>query len=115
MGYRSDVALAITPARAVLLKELVKKDDNLAELINDADTNLAWDDPKSSTEAVKFLWTHIKWYDCNPDIQAIDNFLANSDDDEYLLLRVGEEEADITREGYYHDSGMWIQRTISWE
>tara|TARA_B100000519_G_C14217882_1_gene425965 strand:+ start:697 stop:1050 length:354 start_codon:yes stop_codon:yes gene_type:complete len=116
MGYRSEVAIALTSDAARKLLVLQDFCPELKQLINDADDTLHFD--KESINQgydIKLYWNHIKWYDSYTEIQQMEAFLYNilSDDCEYLLLRVGEDTEDMETQGHYWESDMYIQRSIS--
>ena len=116
MGYRSEVAIALTPEAANKLFVLQEFCPELKELIKDADEASHFD--KESIDKgfdVKFYWNHIKWYDSYTEIQQMETFLYQilDDDSEYLLLRIGEETDDMETQGHFWESDMYIQRSIS--
>lgn len=110
VGYRSNVALALTSDAARVLRALCEHETEIKSLIEDADEKIGWDDAES--EVVKLMWQDIKW--CNSDlgIQALETFMHNTDDIEWHFLRIGEEATDIEEEGSFWESEMYIQRTI---
>lgn len=101
MGYRSDVALALT---ANGLKELHTQLDSTAldnnirkeanNLLDYADMHFI--DPDSKAEV--WLWKGIKWYLSDPqyyaDIYFIEDFLRNLDDEDFRFIRIGEDYED---------------------
>lgn len=115
MGYRSEVAIALTPEAANKLFVLQNFCPELKQLINDADDTLHFD--KESIDKgldAKLYWNYIKWYDSYTEVQQMETFLYNLlEDDTYLLLRIGEETDDMETQGHYWESDMCIQRSIS--
>lgn len=116
MGYRSEVAIALTSEAANKLFVLQEFCPELKELINDADEASHFD--KESIDKgfdVKLYWNHIKWYDSYTEIQQMETFLYQilDDDSDYLLLRIGEETDDMETQGHFWESDMYIQRSIS--
>lgn len=116
MGYRSEVAIALTSEAANKLFVLQEFLPELKELINDADETSHFN--KESIDKgfdTKLYWNHIKWYDTYTEIQQMETFLYQilDDDCEYLLLRIGEETDDMETQGHYWESDMYIQRSIS--
>ncbi len=116
MGYRSEVAIALTPDAAKKLFVLQDFCPELKQLIDDADDT--WHFDKKSIDKgfdTKLYWNHVKWYDSYPEIQQMETFLYQilGDDCEYLLLRIGEETDDMETQGHYWESDMYIQRSIS--
>lgn len=111
MGYRSDVALAIAPSEATLLKELSDSNEELKSLLDMACISEHWP-PEGEGYITKFKWEYQKWYDSFPDVFAMTRFMNNIDDENYRFLRIGEEPQDIEEEGYLECEGMYIQRYI---
>lgn len=111
MGYRSDVALAIAPSEATLLKELSDCNEELKSLLDMACISDHWP-PEGEGYITKFKWEYQKWYESFPDVFAITRFMNNIDDENYRFLRIGEEPQDIEEEGYLECEGMHIQRYI---
>ena len=116
MGYRSEVAIALTSEAANKLFVLQEFCPELKELVNDADENSHFD--KESIDKgfdAKLYWNHVKWYDSYTEIQQMETFLYNilEDDCDFLFLRIGEETDDMETQGHFWDSGMYIQRCIS--
>jgi len=111
MGYRSDVALALAPSEAILLKELSDCNEELKSLLDMACISEYWP-PDDDGYITKFKWEYQKWYDTFPDVFAITRFMNNIDGESYRFLRIGEEPQDIEEEGYLECDGMYIQRYI---
>ena len=116
MGYRSEVAIALTSEAANKLFVLQDFCPELKQLINDADETINFD-KKSIDQGrdTKFYWNYIKWYDTYTEIQQMETFLHNILEDhcDFLLLRIGEETDDMETQGHYWESDMYIQRSIS--
>ena len=70
MGYRSDVALALAPSEAILLKELSDCNEELKSLLDMACISEYWP-PDDDGYITKFKWEYQKWYDTFPDVFAI--------------------------------------------
>ena len=116
MGYRSEVAIALTSEAANKLFVLQEFCPELKELINDADETSHFD--KQSIDRgfdTKLYWNHIKWYDTYTEIQQMETFLYQilEDDEAFLFLRIGEETDDMESRGHFWESDMYIQRSIS--
>lgn len=111
MGYRSDVAIALTHSEAILLKELSDSDEELKELLDMACITEHWP-PEGEGYITKFKWEYQKWYESFPDVFAMTRFMNNIDGENYRFLRIGEESDDIEEEGYLDCEGMYISRYI---
>ena len=122
MGYRSDVAFAVDSELAPFFTALLAKNPEVERLCRDADHYQSG----FSEEGDFFMyWTSIKWYDSYPEIQAIEEFIAELRGEEesdfpgvdniferWRFIRIGEEATDIDEDG----GGFWdvhVQRTIS--
>jgi hypothetical protein len=115
MGYRSEVAIALTSEAAKKLLVLQDFCPELKQLISDAEDTIHFD-KKSIDQGhdTKFYWSHVKWYDSYTEIQQMETFLYNLlDGDDFLLLRIGEETDDMESQGHYWESDMHIQRSIA--
>lgn len=111
MGYRSNVALALTSDAAKVLRALCEHETDIRSLIDDADEKIGWGSTES--DVVKLMWQNIKWYtDYDIGIQALQAFLDNTDEIEWYFLRLGEEPDDVQTEGGFWESDIYIQRTI---
>lgn len=115
MGYRSEVAIALTSEAAKKLLVLQDFCPELKQLINDADDQFNFDEDSIKLNAdAKFHWSYVKWYDSYTEIQQMETFLYNLlECDDFLLLRIGEETDDMEIQGHYWESDMCIQRSIS--
>ena len=86
MGYRSDVAIALSKEAAALLKarlETATPDER--DLIDNPDRY----EVDSKTEEALWRWHFVKWYEFT-EVAFINNFLNELSDDDYLFLRLGE-------------------------
>jgi len=113
MGYRSEVALALTSDAARVLKALYDHNLKLKAFIDDADSLENFND--SAIEdgyTTKILWGGIKWYEGYNEIDMIQTFLNNTDDMEWYFIRIGEECDDIVTEGGFYESDMYVSRHI---
>ena len=112
MGYRSDVALAVAPSEAILLKELSDCNEELKSLLDYAEECDNWPPDEGDDYPTKFKWEGAKWYDNFPDVGALQRFMANIGEENYRFLRIGEQYNDIEEEGYLDCDGMYISRYI---
>jgi hypothetical protein len=113
VGYRSNVALALTSDAAMVLMALCEHEPELRSLVAGADEQIGWDQPPGADEVVKLMWQDIKWYaDSDIGIHALEAFMHNTEAVEWYFLRIGEEPDDVQTEGEFWESDMYIQRTI---
>jgi hypothetical protein len=103
MGYYSQVALCLSKEAYVEFeKELAKLDPQLPttqEIKEILETHPEC--TKEENGALFWYWSEIKWYDASFEIGFIVNFLNKLDDDEYCLMRVGEDYTDIEVRGCF--------------
>ncbi len=112
MGYLSQVILALNKAAFLRLQPLIENDPKMQELFECADECLTI---KSSGDVV-VGWQYIKWYDNDPEIEAVNNFVDNicaiSEDcfdlPQVSFIRIGENDGDIDRK----NSGDWVFRDL---
>jgi len=113
MGYRSEVALALTTDAAVLLKKLCEHSKDLREIVEDGIDATDWrSDAIQNGNTIIFYCCDIKWYEGYPGITQIQTFMDNNDSDEWRFLRIGEDIDDTVLEGDFYDSGIHINRSI---
>ena len=108
MGYRSDVALAMTGKtletfrqKITELPEQTRKE--VEPLLNEwADKHLTEDGSEC------WFWKDLKWYTGWPehylDIDFVDKFLDEADDEEFYFVRVGEDYDDNEIDGLWWDN-----------
>ena len=113
MGYRSEVALALTSDAASVLRELCEHQPALKELMNDNVENHGWDSSDPDFDRpVKLRWSGVKWYEdylgCR--IRMLQAFMYETDEEEWL--RIGEESDDTEEQGQFWESDMYIERSI---
>lgn len=109
MGYYSETGLALTNEGCKLLKaELNKSDPKLQE-----EVKILFDyanehglDKESGAEIWK--WDYLKWYTGDPkyypDIDFLDNFIKNLDEEEYYFIRIGESYDDTEVLGGFYEN-----------
>ena len=87
MGYRSDVAIAMTKKAAELLKtKLAEATPDQRYLLDNPDLY----EVDSKTEEALWRWHYVKWYEESDEVAYIDNFHKELNDDDYLFIRLGE-------------------------
>jgi hypothetical protein len=103
MGYRSEVALALS-------KEAY---NNMPENVKNAFNEIGWKNPNSENEnSVIFYNDWIKWYESDNEINLIENFISNLEDKHFGFIRLGEDNEDIEFKGKYFDFGISFVRKI---
>jgi len=101
MGYRSEVALALTSngvnelhtqLASPVLDNHIRKE--VKGLLDCADMHFIDQDSKAEV----WHWNSIKWYLSDPeyyaDIYFIEEFLRNLDDEDFRFIRIGEDYED---------------------
>ena len=123
MGYRSQVCIGMTDDAMRLFRTMldhVPESHEIHSLIKDAESwrqSYPWDEghksPDKDCEEKLYLY-HVKWYDGYECIDFVESFLTDCiPEEDYRLLRIGEENEDIEERGDYWDAEIFIQRTIS--
>lgn len=114
MGYRSDVALALTKAGVETLNRKLDEDalnrvkkQHVKELISHAQKHFI---DESGDES--WYWEQIKWYtdwkDDYPEIHFIDSLLRELNEDEFYFIRIGEDYDDVEIRGLWLDNPFEI-------
>jgi hypothetical protein len=113
MGYRSEAAIALTDDATRLLKAIEEHCD-FNGLLGDAEGDYPKHLNPEADNCCKLYWGDIKWYDGYPGIDALTQFMDALPDEDYLFLRSGEELEDNESCGAFHDSDMWITKSLQW-
>tara|TARA_R100001594_G_C3909592_1_gene232925 strand:+ start:73 stop:435 length:363 start_codon:yes stop_codon:yes gene_type:complete len=119
MGYRSEVALAVSAeALPHLMAKLATCEKALKMVFNEGD-NL--DTNYRRAGALLVTWDYIKWYDSYEEVQCIEDFMNDMDsmtddkgadmDEQYRFCRIGENMDDIEERGYLESFD--IRRSIT--
>ena len=116
MGYRSDVIFACTAdAVPVLLAEAGSSAALKELLFADADEKLLGS--YDSHGSYLFSWSHIKWYDGYPSIQAFNQMVEKIeeklDEEAYRWVCIGEELDDVQTKGWGFDH-IYVRREIEY-
>ena len=89
-------------------------------LISDADSSVALtqrtsghQDPNFDNE-IKLHWDYVKRYDGFEDVDFIETIITALPEEDYMLVRLGEDQDDNEQRGDYWDSDIHITRSISW-
>ena len=118
MGYRSDVGLCLSAkGKEFLDARLAELEAGTGEtrLIREVLNSHYKDDEESG--AVAWFWECTKWYSEFEDVAFIENLLRNLDDEDFLFVRVGEDDNDAETSGAFwrNPFGMCMVRCISFE
>lgn len=113
MGYRSEVAIALTDDATRLLKA-IEEHEVFGGLLTDAEgTYPKHLDPEADNHC-KLYWSYIKWYEGYNDIDTLNNFMNGIPDEDYLFVRSGEELEDNEYNGEYYDGEIYISKSLQW-
>ena len=113
MGYRSEVAIALTDDATRLLKA-IEEHGVFEELLEEAEGSYPKHlDPDADNEC-KLYWDGIKWYEGYSGIDMFTEFMNGLPDEDYLFIRSGEELDDNEYNGDFHDSEMYITKSLQW-
>ena len=104
MGYRSDVALRINENIMEVVDIYRKLDKEVDDMFNDT----GWSNHCS------YSWDHVKWYNGDAGVDAIDALMAKISEDDYGFIRIGEETDDIEYRGMPCEYDMYVNRSIEW-
>lgn len=120
MGYRSDVCLALNSAGVAALKEALASPDTSEKNRSEVESLLAYADKhlvdaESGSECWK--WNDVKWYNdpvYYPDVDFVEGFISELDEDNYRFIRVGEDYDDVDVRGWWTDDpfGVTLCREI---
>lgn len=105
MGYRSEVVVKFSEKASEVVKGFYKMDKQIKELIDAAD----FCDDFSSIH-----WTYIKWYDSYEDITAFMDMLDQIGDENYGMIRLGDDFDDMEYYGDPPSFDMYVNRSIEW-
>lgn len=119
MGYRSDVYLRVNDSSEKVLGIARKMDKELDKIISEGTLSSF----QSTGVPTDMCWEDTKWYPnypgiacntCDPGIAALMNILSQLPDDDYGLVRIGEETDDIEYLGDPAGYDMYVSRSIEW-
>jgi len=126
MGYRSEIALAISREALPHFLSVLAKEPEARTMVFKHHDKLDRDYDGEGTLFVH--WSDIKWYDSFPEVQAINSFVEELDGDyldgfelsegEYQgdhvrFVRLGEDMDDIDVKGTLHEYDINFCRTLS--
>ena len=108
MGYRSEVVVKFSDNAVKVVKKFYELDKQIKELIDDSENSTGW-------EQIQALhWDWIKWYDDDEDIMAFMDMLDQLGDENYGMIRLGEESDDVGHYGCTDKFDMYVERNIQW-
>ena len=108
MGYRSEVIVKFSDNAVKVVKKFYELDKQIKELIDDSE-DLSWE----SVNAIHWNW--IKWYEDDDEaIMAFMDMLDQLGDENYGMIRLGEESDDVGYYGCTDKFDMYVERNIQW-
>ena len=109
MGYRSEVVVKFSDNAVKVVKKFYELDKLIKELIDDSENSTGW-------EQIQALhWDWIKWYeDGDEAIMAFMDMLDQLGDENYGMIRLGEESDDVGHYGCTDKFDMYVERNIQW-
>ena len=116
MGYRSDVLLVLDKNATVNFNEQLKNAPEDIKADVQVLLNAITDECTASTGEKLYYWEWIKWYIEYKSVEFIENFLAKLDEEQYLIVRLGEELTDIEENGAFFDNpfNAGLRQTIEY-
>ena len=111
MGYRSDVAVALSKKAAARLKAKLKatKDKDKRYLFDHVDAH----DTSESTGQELWLRRNVKWYKGYTEVDFVTGFLNSLDEDDYLCIIVGEATCDVEITGNFWQNAFGLDVATS--
>ena len=115
MGYRSEVVLAVNKEiMPEFLAHLATSDQAKSLVFSD---HCHLDQDYCGEGHLLVNWTDIKWYEGYPDVDVIEQFTCEMDQDIasgelFRFVRVGEDYEDIEQRGYGFD--IFVNRSIDY-
>ena len=109
MGYRSEVVVKFSDNAVKVVKKFYELDKQIKELIDDSENWTGW-------EQIQALhWDWIKWYEDDDEaIMAFMDMLDQLGDENYGMIRLGEESDDVGHYGCTDKFDMYVERNIQW-
>ena len=108
MGYRSEVVVKFSDNAVKVVKKFYELDKQIKELIDGSENSTGWE----QIQALNWGW--IKWYDDFEDIAAFMHMLDQIGDENYGMIRLGEESDDVEYYGDPPSFDMYVNRSIEW-
>ena len=115
MGYRSEVVLAVNKEIMPEFLAYLATSDEAGRLVFSDHDHLDQDYEEGGHLLVN--WTSIKWYESYPEVNVIEKFTCEMEQEEdksemFRFIRVGEEYEDIEQRGYGFD--IHVNRSIDY-
>ena len=109
MGYRSEVVVKFSDNAVKVVKKFYELDKQIKELIDCSENWTGW-------EQIQALhWDWIKWYEDDDEaIMAFMDMLDQLGDENYGMIRLGEESDDVGHYGCTDKFDMYVERNIQW-
>ena len=108
MGYRSEVVVKFSDNAVKVVKKFYELDKQIKQLIDDSENSTGW-------EQIQALhWDWIKWYDDDEAIMAFIDMLDQIGDENFGMIRLGEENDDMEYYGCPSNFDMYVERNIQW-
>ena len=118
MGYRSNVALALTSKGVSEMNMAIANLDKqthalVTDFLDYTDRHAL--DLDSKSEA--YCWDGVKWYYGEPDIDFFENFMRNLDHEDFRFIRIGNDYDDTEVRGGFTENpfDMELARGITFD
>ena len=109
MGYRSEVVVKFSDNAVKVVKKFYELDKQIKELIDASESDRTWE----GINAIHWDW--IKWYEDDDEaIMAFMDMLDQLGDENYGMIRLGEESDDVGYYGCPSNFDMYVNRSIEW-
>ena len=109
MGYRSEVVVKFSDNAVKVVKKFYELDKQIKQLIDDSENSTGWEQIQA------MHWDWIKWYEDDDEaIMAFMDMLDQLGDENYGMIRLGEESDDVGYYGIPHKFDMYVERNIQW-
>ena len=109
MGYRSEVVVKFSDNAVKVVKKFYELDKQIKELIDDSENSTGWEQIQA------MHWDWIKWYEDDDEaIMAFMDMLDQLGDENYGMIRLGEEIDDVGHYGSTDKFDMYVERNIQW-
>lgn len=102
MGYRSEIVIAVDPTVYANAPEEVKA--SFEEIFTRP--------VLEESERIIFNHNYVKWYDSDPAVAVVENWLQSLEEAEYGLIELGEDLSDVRMEGEYYTYDIGFVRKI---
>ena len=109
MGYRSEVVVKFSDNAVKVVKKFYELDKQIKELIDASESERTWE----GINAIHWGW--IKWYEDDDEaIMAFMHMLDQIGDENYGMIRLGEDYDDVGYYGCPSNFDMYVNRSIEW-